>query len=131
MKWNLTMPCADCPFRKKGGIRLRAGRIRELWWYATDSQGAMFPCHKTTDREKANASHEASQCAGALALAEKLGKANQAMRMMERLDLYDYRKITQEAKDAVWDSLEDWTTHGNVDEPVKRRKRSGEREGNS
>jgi hypothetical protein len=46
MKYDLYTPCADCPFRKKGGIRLTRARVVEVA-ACVENPGGEFPCHKT------------------------------------------------------------------------------------
>lgn len=100
MLWEMTSPCDDCPFLIKGGIRLRKARVREIARGALDSQGATFSCHKTVNYGGENGEalpetrdEQEQHCAGALIFAEKNGVANQMTRIMERLGLYDARKL--------------------------------------
>jgi hypothetical protein len=108
MDFKMTAPCDNCPFRKEGGIRLRPDRAREIAHQFTDSQGGTFPCHKTvdygTEDDEGNTSLDGTQmCAGGLLFAEKQGKANQLVRIMERIGAYDARKLA--GHDLVFDSL--------------------------
>ncbi len=111
MKWDLKRPCENCPFLKKGGIRLRRDRIRELVSGALDPQGATFACHKMVEWDEdgyteINAKKQ-KHCAGALIFAEKHDTANQGTRIAERLGLYDARILmdNKEAVASVFDSL--------------------------
>lgn len=102
MKYELRSPCDNCPFRKDGGIRLRAGRVRELI-AATGNPGGEFACHKTTrdkdDRRIATA--ESQHCAGALIFADKRGTSTQMTRIMERLGGFDVTRL--KGHDLVFD----------------------------
>lgn len=51
MDYKLKRPCANCPFRREGGIPLTRGRIREIAGMMLHSQGGSFPCHKTVNHE--------------------------------------------------------------------------------
>lgn len=79
-------PCNDCPFRREGGIRLRAGRLEEIVAAVAppDGQGASFQCHKT---RKKNAKYLV--CAGALIFAYKQDATSQYTRVLERLRAID------------------------------------------
>ncbi len=111
MKFDLYEPCSNCPFLKKGGIRLTQSRVRDIAGMMLDSQGGMFPCHKTTidDDGDSQATPNSRHCAGALAFMEKNQTATQIVRIMERLGSYDAAKITgkPEVLDAVFDTMED------------------------
>ena len=98
----LVTPCADCPFLKKGAIRLRAARIEEI--VACEYP---FYCHKTTrhdDEGDAIATNDSVHCAGILIFHEKTGGSTNAMRIGERLGLYDPTKLKGHKR--VFDSLE-------------------------
>lgn len=99
MNYDLHSPCINCPFRKEGGIRLRAGRVRELI-RNTQNPGAEFACHKTLEDGKIVATSQ--HCAGALIFAQKQGTSTQMMRICERLRLFDPSKL--KSLDAVFDS---------------------------
>lgn len=101
MKYDLTTPCGNCPFRRTGGIRLRPARVDEI---AAGLERGDFPCHKTTidcedddgcgDRE---ATDKSQHCAGALILLEKMEQPSQMMRICERLGMYDRSKLAMGA----------------------------------
>lgn len=104
MDYTKTTPCNNCPFRRDGGIRLTQARIVEI----TQSDGA-FPCHKTTesddDGEPITTGKEV-HCAGFLIFQEKRKRANQMMRIAERLGLYNAAKLMKsKSVGAVFDTL--------------------------
>jgi hypothetical protein len=112
VKFSMTVPCGNCPFRKTGGIRLHPSRAREIGKMMLHPGGGMFPCHKSVDYEKADpdsGDHAPTpgevHCAGALIFAEKNGNATQMMRISERFGDYDHRKLTDESTAMVFDSL--------------------------
>lgn len=110
MKYTMTKPCPECPFRNTAPIRLRVGRIEEL---AICDRA--FQCHKTVDydgEEEAPVGNEdnAQHCAGALIFAEKNGLSHQMMRIVERLGMYDHTKL--EDRDEVWDDVAEWLVNG-------------------
>lgn len=88
---KITKPCNNCPFRREGGIRLYAARVREIAKTVApaDGGGGPFPCHKTTraaDGELRNGPH-ASPCAGGILFAYKQGRSSQMTRVLERLGM--------------------------------------------
>lgn len=117
MNYDKLVPCDDYPFRKKGGIPLRALRIKEIADMMLNSQGGTFPCHKTTQSTESGerCSNENSvHCAGALIFAEKNGTATQMMRICERIGMYDAAKLmsNQSVVDSVWDTRSQWLRAG-------------------
>lgn len=119
MDFGMTKPCSNCPFLKKGGIRLHPARVREIGGMMLSSQGGTFACHKTTtvddfdnmDDETGQTFHVAQKgerhCAGALIFAEKNKNATQIMRIMERIRAYDARRLMADKAvvATVFDSL--------------------------
>lgn len=96
MKYDLRRPCPHCPFRTDGEGYLRADRAQEI---ATAlARGAEFACHQTTvecqdDEGDLTADANSQFCAGALIALERAEAPNQAMRIAERLNLYDSSKL--------------------------------------
>ena len=98
MKFDLTKPCGNCPFRKDRAFGLTEERVLEIlgggkghWWPA-DS----FACHKTIDYSKKDSGRVLSssqQCAGVMAILLKEGKPNTAMQIAERLKLWDPSRL--------------------------------------
>ncbi|MBJ8481091.1 hypothetical protein I6M70_17165 [Acinetobacter pittii] len=91
MELTLTRPCKDCPF--KNDIDYQRG-----WLGKERAQGIIdtlymkdqnFPCHKTTHKPR----HKQQHCAGAMILLERSNRANQWMRINERLGIYDRNKL--------------------------------------
>lgn len=95
MRFNLVRPCGHCPFRTDIPPFLTPGRVLEI----TDNLLAdgSFPCHETIDYDAmeevdeyessfgAVVGPDASHCAGAILLLERMERPNQLMRIMERL----------------------------------------------
>lgn len=94
MDFRLTKPCHNCPFRREGGIRLTPARAREIARGQTDSQGLVFPCHKTVNYDEYDGDEEYTPqkgnqyCAGALNFALNSGALNQLMRIAARIGLW-------------------------------------------
>lgn len=137
MDFSMTTPCATCPFRKEGGIPLTPGRVREIASMMLNSQGGMFPCHKTVDYDDEPEDHEENgfrvpgkdelHCAGALIWAENHNNCTQMMRINERFGSYDHTKFTEANKASVWDSLSQWLRASRAAEkPRKLRAIKGE-----
>lgn len=98
MKFDMVRPCGNCPF-VVGQSFLHKARAREIIRSITvlDQQ---FPCHKTIDHDedgdgviRRNSQH----CAGAMIFLEQTGRANQMMRIAERLHLYDRDKLDMDS----------------------------------
>lgn len=86
MNYDLTTPCAGCPFLKKYA---RAYSLRRLAQFAAGA----FPCHRTAENDEdeetggyvERADGTSQHCAGALIFNEKRDTPNQMMRIMEEL----------------------------------------------
>lgn len=91
-------PCANCPFLKKGGVRLTMARVEEIAGGVLMSQGRTFQCHKTLRKKE-------QHCGGALIFAEKNGNATQMMRIAERLGLYKPDQL--KGRELVFDTMAD------------------------
>lgn len=109
--FDIVKPCDDCPFRREGGIRLVPQRAQEIADMMLSDQGGTFMCHKTAtsdigdDGEGVVRGERPQHCAGALIFAEKNGNATQAMRIAERLRLYDPLKVMAgDGQDEIFDS---------------------------
>jgi hypothetical protein len=100
VRFTMRTPCDNCPFRRKGGIRVHPERAREIAEMMLDEgAGGMFPCHKSVDYDRAEIDDEGDgyrvgrsgevHCAGALVFAERQGFQTQAMQIAERLGMYD------------------------------------------
>lgn len=94
--YDMLVPCSNCPFRVKGGIRgLHPQRVREI------VRGPGFPCHKTVcyDDETEGGEHVRSgtsrekQCAGFLLFHERQNDQTQSMQIAERLGVYEPDKL--------------------------------------
>lgn len=109
MKYDLTSPCGNCPFRTDIDFYLRPERVEEI----CDSleQGQTFSCHKTndTDGEETIETDSSQHCAGAMIMLEKMERPNQMMRICERLGMYDRKKLNMEAP--VFDDTEEMINH--------------------
>ncbi len=107
MTYDLHKPCKNCPFLKKGGVRLTRGRVNEIAGMMLGGRGE-FPCHRTT-RENADGdlveTSKSKHCAGALIFAEKHNRSTQMMRICERIGMYDRTKL--QGHDTVFDSIQE------------------------
>lgn len=105
MRFDLTRPCENCPFRKDGkGVELLPGRWKDIKRALIDKQ-ATFSCHKTIEFHDPYLEEQDGEadwhiaapgeqhCAGALITLEKMGRPNQIMRIFERLGGYDPSKL--------------------------------------
>jgi len=95
MKFELTKPCANCPFRKDKPFHLCPARAEEIVDSLT-RKGQTFPCHKTTEATgKTEKDHQ--HCAGALIMLEKTETRNQMVLIAERLGMYSRKKLDMES----------------------------------
>jgi hypothetical protein len=108
----LKRPCGNCPFRSDRAPFLDRDRAQDI----ADSleAGASFHCHRTLDYNAEDGTPEITEsskhCAGAMITMEREGKANQMMRIGERLGMYDRGLLDMHAP--VHDSLGEWVlTH--------------------
>lgn len=114
MKFNLTKPCAKCPFRSDIDGYLTKGRVSQL---ERDLERGVFACHATLDYDnpvdedgqEPSETEKTAHCAGALILLEKEGRPSQMMRIAERFNSdgkgYDPEKLDMDAP--VYDSFRD------------------------
>jgi hypothetical protein len=109
--YDLHVPCSNCPFLKKGGIRLKKARVKQICRDILSDQGKTFACHKTTvDRDGELVEAMSSRhCAGALIFSEKHGNCTQMMRIAERLHMYDPKKLmaNQAVVDLVFETVDE------------------------
>ena len=105
--FEMKRPCAECPFLKSGGVRLTAGRVREVAGNFLTEPGAMFPCHKTVDSDDTQWARHAGwqMCAGGLLFAEKVRPTRPVtmIQLAERMGLYDRTQL--HGAELVFDSL--------------------------
>jgi hypothetical protein len=92
MRYSMTTPCPQCPFRNDIRGYLRGERVEEIVASVLNQQS--FPCHKTTidveDGEgfcEREATDDSEQCAGAEIFAMKHGVCSQMRRICGRLGM--------------------------------------------
>lgn len=102
--YALNKPCANCPFLKdqNKAIELQPGRVEGIIESLLDGSASSFACHKTTHsgewvetddgEEEYQSSGKEQQCAGSLAVLEKIGYRTQLMQVMGRVGAYDAEK---------------------------------------
>lgn len=105
-----TSPCADCPFRRVGGVRHPLLRMASYIAYFLRWPGATFPCHRTVpkddDRSQWSAWREGQTiCAGGMIFAEKYGRRNGVMVAGRVLGFYDESQLT--GREEVFDTVEE------------------------
>lgn len=98
MHFTMTTPCPKCPFRSDVRPYLTRGRAQEI---ASGLLSQMtFSCHVTTEHDDDGdyvPTDDEQHCAGALIVLEHMNKPNQMMRWMERIGVYDRRKLAMDA----------------------------------
>lgn len=99
--YRLKKPCANCPFLKdkNRAIKLRADRVPGIIEDLLSGRSTGFTCHKTLsghyegDEDDDEARYVPGdgelQCAGALAVLEKLGHKTDLMQVMGRVGVYN------------------------------------------
>lgn len=120
MKYDMTKPCAKCPFRRGTVMKLTRARIIDLERSLIRHNGATFPCHETLDYDvglddEPHHTEKTTHCAGALAYIEKHGVSSQMMRIAERLGMYDRHALMEQSGDLVWANLEEWLEGGSLE----------------
>lgn len=98
MKFDLTRPCAACPFRTDIDFYLSPGRVHAIYRDITDGD-ASFSCHKTTEfddgeyRRRPDEQH----CAGAMVMLMRMDMPNQIMRIAMRIGMFDPDALDMDA----------------------------------
>lgn len=99
MRFSLIRPCLHCPFRYDHRGYLRPDRAQEIA-DALLLHDQTFACHETTvstevedGEEDMLVVQETEHCAGAMVFLLKQDRANQLMRIVERLGLWDAGKM--------------------------------------
>jgi len=113
--FRLKKVCANCPFRSdKLFTGLTPSRVTEIAESIRD--GSVFHCHATLDYDRLDDEDRSSPvveksqfCAGALATMEKGDEPNQAVRIGERLGLYDPQEFDWETQ-PVYEGIDAWKT---------------------
>lgn len=98
-RFDLTAPCAHCPFRSDIPAFLTKGRAEEITRAIVDRDGS-FPCHKTVsyrDDSRGRITRRSQHCAGAMIMLEWMKRPNQAMRIAGRLRIFDPAKLKMDA----------------------------------
>lgn len=110
MNCDLVQGCANCPFRCDRPIQhgwLGQARAQDIIDTLFE-RDQTFACHKTAgDRDEYH-------CAGAMILLEKQGRANQHMRIMERVGFYDRNKLKMDGP--IFDTPEQFVAWHNGEE---------------
>jgi len=107
--YRLKKPCANCPFLKdtSKAIRLSSDRVPSIIEDLLSGETTGFTCHKTLKGQYQESDDDygevyvpgenEQQCAGVLAVLEKLNHQTQLMQVMGRLGLYNrdtYRALS-------------------------------------
>ncbi len=96
MKFDLTTPCGNCPFKREGHIPLRPDRAEEIADGQLRSNGPTFTCHKTATAGRSGMQvngKNAAHCAGALIFQLKNDNMTQVVRVAHRLKLFDPERL--------------------------------------
>lgn len=104
-------PCKDCPFRREGGVRLYAARIKEIAGVVApdDGHGGTFACHKTTGVCGGPATQQL-ECTGALIFAYKQGVTSNFIRIMERIGMVNVDELAMGEHPEIFDDVDDMLT---------------------
>lgn len=102
MKFNLTSPCADCPFRTDIAFYLRKSRRQGIADALLHDE--TFACHKTVRQRKVEEQH----CGGALGVLAKSGHLfdNWRLRFAAMLGLFKPDKLKFDAP--VFETMQDF-----------------------
>lgn len=94
MKFDLTSPCNECPFRNDG---VPFGLAEERVWEILGGNDAhpwptpSFPCHKTLHYDnggKGRAHYKSQQCAGVMIILTRENRLNDILQVAERLGVW-------------------------------------------
>jgi hypothetical protein len=110
VRFDLTKPCSECPFRYDINGYLTEERAEEI--VEALLRGATFSCHKTNDygdEGEPIETGDSQHCAGAMILLEHQEQPNQMMRISERIGFYDPAKLDMTAP--VFDEPETFIDH--------------------
>lgn len=116
MRFDLSTPCKDCPFRSDITFYLHPERVEEIIEGITTFDQT-FSCHKTTVFEADDDGEEVlvrgnrkeQHCAGAMILLMRDENPNQLMRIGMRVGFFDPDKLDMDAP--VFDSAEEMQDH--------------------
>ncbi len=115
MRFDLTKPCDNCPFRTDclpgwlGEERAQAIADSILsFGKPGKTVGAQFPCHKTTEATGASGDNP-QHCAGAMILLRKRGEPNTPMQLAERFGMFNPADLRLDAP--VFDTPEEFVQH--------------------
>lgn len=95
MNYNLTKPCANCPFRSDKFFPLNPKRVEEIVY-----GNAEFACHKTVDYghdDGGRIKDKSEHCAGLLIMLEHMEQPHQMMRIAERFGMYDRERLEMDS----------------------------------
>lgn len=131
MKFDMTRPCADCPFLRDRRFPLHPGRVRDIGGMMLEPRGGVFPCHKTVDYDRLREAEEEDEedgflspdpgqqhCAGALAFALKNNNMTQMMRIEARTG-WDPDAVEAASAGLVWDDLREWLKFARAEERAR------------
>ena len=117
MKYSLTKPCKQCPFRTDIDGYLTPARAHEITASLLNGR-CEFPRHKTIEVDDDGDEEgcgeivnddKAVHCAGALIFLEMQDAPHQMMRICERLGSYDRSKL--DMKSTIFSSSESMVRH--------------------
>jgi hypothetical protein len=100
VRYTLVRPCSECPFLRGTPLNKTISRARLLEFARGE-----FACHRTADLVEDDdgssgyvGGPESQHCAGALIALEKVNRPHQMMRIVERLKMYDRRRLDMSAR---------------------------------
>lgn len=110
------VPCADCPFRREGGVRHGREMMASYASYFLTDPGATFPCHKSVPKDDTRETWSAWRdgqvvCAGGLLLAAKYQFRNALVRFAVAKGMYDPSQHTADELALVFDTFEEMVGH--------------------
>ena len=101
--FKLTRPCSNCPFRR-GQAKLfdfAPERLREI------VEAPAFQCHKTVyySGDEPSPDTRPQQCAGLMAMLNRMGRPNQIMQVASRLGHLDLNTLDPDGE--AYDSIDE------------------------
>ena len=109
MKFDLKVPCGNCPFVEENEFILSPERIREI------GEASSFSCHKTTDGETDAETGEyhhtgnEQHCFGHLVVQwEEFNGFNTIAALAAQMDMFDPNELPSALEAGCYDSFEDY-----------------------
>lgn len=117
MRFELTRPCSECPFRRDITFHLAPGRAQDIVGAVFDDE-KVFTCHKTLHLPELDQQH----CAGVLIMYHSIEdwRSHKAFRMAAMLDIWNPEQMDWTApvfptREAMYERMQQLQVHPDVE----------------